>query len=479
MRIGIRKRLIISFVLLAVIPIAVILISLVVTFTKMEGQVGSDPQQDPAQQIEEINNSIAIVIGDNYSYIEDYDRFYLELEPFIAEYQLQVQIVDKQNILLFDSDDRTTSMKPASSDLVEMLESAGQGSSISKMFLYVFPVTVDGEEKATALVLFNPAVAPFNIFMDAIKGMVISFGAGFITFILLIILLTWDISRTILKPLAELNKATERIAKGDLEFNIHYNKKDELGNFARSFESMRLQLNESLAKQKVIENARKEMIASISHDLRTPIASIQGYVEGLQDGVAEDEETRNRYLSVIRDKTGQLNRQIEDLFEYSRLDAGQLELRVESVDSRTIFEKILQEVELRHGSKGPSLKIVRPLPSVNVQVDPQRLEQVMMNLLENAFRYVPEEGSVTVRSWTEDAHLIVAIEDNGPGIAERHLPHIFNSFFRGERSRSRKSGGSGLGLAICKYIIEAHTGRIWVESKEGEGTTFFFAIPNK
>lgn len=479
MRIGIRKRLIISFILLAVIPIAVILISLAVTFTKMEGRVGTDPQQDPAQQIKEINNRIAMVIGDNYSNIEEYDQFYLDLEPFIEEYQLQVQIVDNQNILLFDSDDRTASMKPASSDLVEMLESAGQGSSLSKLFLYKLPITVGGEEKATALVLFNPAVAPFNIFMDAIKGMVISFGAGFITFILLIILLTWDISRTILKPLAELNKATERIAKGDLEFNIHYNKKDELGNFARSFESMRLQLNESLAKQKVIENARKEMIASISHDLRTPIASIQGYVEGLRDGVAEDEETRNRYLSVIRDKTGQLNRQIEDLFEYSRLDAGQLELRVESVDSRDIFENILQEVELSHGDKGPSLRIVRPLPSVNVQVDPQRLEQVMMNLLENAFRYVPEEGRVTVRSWTDDAHLIVAIEDNGPGIAEMHLPHIFNSFFRGERSRSRKSGGSGLGLAICKYIIEAHVGRIWVESKEGEGTTFFFAIPIK
>ena len=479
MRIGIRKRLIISFVLLAVIPIAVIMISLAVIFTRMEGRVGTDPQQDPAKQIEEINNSIVLVIEANYAYIDDYDRFYLGLEPLISEYQLQVQIVDKQDMLLFDSGDRTASMKPASSALVEVLENAGQGSSLSKLFLYSLPITVGGEEEATALVQFNPAVAPFNIFIDAIKGMVISFGAGFISFILLIILLTWDISRTILKPLAELNKATERITKGDLEFNIHYNKKDELGNFARSFESMRLQLNESLAKQKVIENARKEMLASISHDLRTPIASIQGYVEGLRDGVAEDEETRNRYLSVIRDKTGQLNRQIEDLFEYSRLDAGQLELRAEDVDSRDILENILQEVELRHGNKGPALRVVRPLPAVKVQVDPQRLEQVMMNLLENAFRYVPEEGRVTVRSWADDAQLIVAIEDNGPGIAERHLPHIFNSFFRGERSRSRKSGGSGLGLAICKQIIEAHAGKIWVQSKEGEGTTFSFCIPIK
>lgn len=477
MRMGIRKRLIISFVLLAVIPIAVIMISLAVTFAKMEGQVGTDPQQDPNEQIKEINNRITFVIEANYSKIEDYDGFYLELEPLISEYQLQVQIVDKQNVLLFDSQDREASMKPASSALVEVLESAEQDSSISKLFIYSLPITVDGEEKATALVLFNPSVAPFNIFMDVIKGMVFSFGGGFVSFILLIILLTWYISRTILKPLAELNNATERIAKGDLEFNIHYTNNDELGNFARAFESMRLQLNESLAKQKAIENARKEMIASISHDLRTPIASIQGYVEGLRDGVAEDEETRNRYLSVIRDKTGQLNRQIEDLFEYSRFDAGQLRLRTEDVDSRDVLEKILQEVELRHGDKGPSLKIVRPLPSVNIQVDSQRLEQVMMNLLENAFRYVPEEGKVTVKSWEDDGELRVAIEDNGPGIPERHLPLIFNSFFRGEKSRSKKSGGSGLGLAICKHIVEAHGGRIWVESQEGKGTTFFFCIP--
>jgi len=450
-----------------------------VTFAGMEKKVGTNPQQDPSEQIKEINNSIAIVIEDNYSFVEEYDRFYLELEPFISEYQLQVQIVDNKNLLLFDSQDRNASMKPANPDLVEVLESTRHGSSISRLFIYAFPITVSGEEKAKALVMFNPAVAPFNIFMDAIKGMVVSFGAGVLSFILLIILLTWYISRTILKPLAELNMATERIAKGDLEFNINYTNTDELGNFARSFESMRLQLNESLEKQKAIENARKELIASISHDLRTPIASIQGYVEGLQDGVAEDEETRNRYLSVIRAKTSQLNRQIEDLFEYSRFDAGQLRLRTEDVDSREILESILQEVELGHRDKGPSLRIVRPLPSANIQVDSQRLEQVMMNLLENAFRYVPEEGLVTVRSWVGDGDLIVSIEDNGPGIPGTHLSHIFNSFFRGEKSRSRKSGGTGLGLAICRHIIEAHAGRIWVESKEGEGSTFFFSIPIK
>ena len=476
MKIGIRQRLIFSFVLLAVLPIAIIAGSLALTFGKMEGKLASG-EQDPSKQIAGINDRITSLIKENYLYIKDYDRFYLALVPLISEYKLHIQIVDNDNILLFDSQNKSSSLTPADPSLVEMLESTGRREGMARLFIYALPVIIDGEEKARALVVFNPSVEPFTMFMDVIKGMIFSLGSGFVSFILLIILLTWYISRTILKPLAELNQATERIAKGDLEFNIYTTNKDELGNFARAFESMLLQLKESLEKQKAIENARKEMIASISHDLRTPISSIQGYVEGLKDGVADDEETKNRYLKVIRDKTDQLNRQIEDLFEYSRLDAGQLKLRMEDADSREMLENVLGEVEFRHGNKGPSLEIIRPLPSVVVKVDPQRLEQVMMNLLENAFRYVPEDGQVEVKAWVDDESLIVAVEDNGPGIPEQHLPHLFNSFYRGEKSRSRKSGGTGLGLAICKYIVDAHSGRIWVESKEGEGSKFFFSIP--
>lgn len=477
MKIGIRKRLIISFVLLAVIPVAIIAISMTVTIAKMEGKIGDDPQNDPSEQIRQIFNAVSETIEINYPHIEDYDRFYAELEPLVEAYQFHIQIVDKQGILAFDSQDKAASMKPADPALIELARTVGQSSGISKMFLYGIPIMVEGEQTATAVVLFNSSAEPFSVLVDAIKGMILSFGLGLLSFILLIILFTWNVSRTILRPLKELNKATEKIAKGDLEFNIHYTNNDELGSFAGSFESMRLQLKESLQKQKAIEETRKEMIASISHDLRTPISSIQGYVEGLKDGVADDEETRNRYLSVIRDKTFQLNRQIDDLFEYSKLDAGQLRLRIEVVDSRVMLENILQSVELRRGDRGPCLEIIRPLPSVSLKVDSHRLEQVLMNLLENAFRYVPEEGWVKVKSWVEDSNLVVAVEDNGPGIPQQHIPHLFKSFFRGEKSRSRRSGGTGLGLAISKYIVEAHSGRIWVESQEGQGSTFCFSLP--
>lgn len=477
MRVGIRKRLIFSFILLAVIPAAVIIISMVGTFSKLENQIGDNSQQDPAKIVNEINTALTKVIEENYSKIEDYDFFYGKLEHLLSEYGLRIQVVDKQGILLFDSQDKEAVGKPAEESLKKIARSVGQDPVLSKFFLYGLPIKVDGQEKATALVRYDTSIEPFNVFADVIKGIIFSLAGGLCIFVLLIVLFTWYISRTILRPLEELNSATERIARGDLDFNIRYAKDDELGNFANSFESMRIQLKESLQKQKFLEKARKEMVASISHDLRTPISSIQGYVEGLIDGTADDEETRKRYLQVILDKTCQLNRQIEDLFEFSRLDAGRLRLKVEQVNSGNILEKILQSVELGRGENDPILVVERPLPEVQIKVDPQRLEQVMMNLLENAFRYLPQNGVIVVKSWADKDNLITAVADNGPGISQEDLPFIFDSFYRGDKSRSRKSGGSGLGLAICKYIVEAHGGRIWAESKDGEGSTFYFSLP--
>lgn len=477
MKIGIRKRLFSSFILLAVIPVAVIMISLVGTFSKLENQIGDNSRQDPAEKVNEINAALTRVIEENYSEIEDYDFFYQKVQYLVSEYGLRVQVVDKQGILLFDSQDKEAAMKPADESITKIADSIGQDPVLSKFFLYGLPIKVDGQDKATALVRYDTSIEPFNVFVDVIKGIIFSVAGGLFFFVMLIVLFTWYISRTILRPLEELNTATERIAKGDLDFNIRYTNNDELGNFANSFESMRIQLKESLQKQKFLEKARKEMVASISHDLRTPISSIQGYVEGLIDGMADDEETRKRYLQVIQDKTCQMNRQIEDLFEFSRLDAGQLRLKVEQVNSVKVLEKIVQSVELGRGENDPIIVLERPLPEVQIKVDPQRLEQVMMNLLGNAFRYLPQNGVVVVKAWADKDNLTTAVADNGPGISQQDLPFIFDSFYRGDKSRSRKSGGSGLGLAICKYIVEAHGGRIWAESKEGEGSTFYFSLP--
>jgi len=477
MKFGIKRRLILFFSLLIVIPLLVTFVSLGLTLMNIEGRFNEDPQYNLMEEVAQINQDITDTIQDNYPYISDYHKFQNVMKPFTEQVLTKIQVIDNNSMLLFDSQDQNASMKLADQALKERVQSVRENPTKATLFLYSLPIIIDGTEEALAFVWYNPSVAPFNEMTESIKGLALSLGAGIVSLILLIVLFTWYLSRLIIRPLNELNAATERIAQGDLAFNIHYNNNDELGIFAKSFESMRLQLMDSLEKQKVAENTRKEMIASISHDLRTPIASIKGYVEGLSDGVAEDKETVQRYLRVIRDKTEQLNRQIEDLFEFSQFDVGQLRLRMESVDSRDVLEKILQAFELHNQPEGPTLTIERPLSSVRISVDAQRIEQVMMNLLSNAFRYVPKNGSVRVRTLTDDAYITFAVEDNGPGIAHEDLGRIFDIFYRGEKSRSRGLGGTGLGLAICKHIVEAHGGKIWVESTEGMGSIFRFSIP--
>lgn len=476
MTIKIRTRIILSFVLIIVLPALVTFFSIALAFDKMEEKMLPSQENEASTQIEEINNQLRKTIIQSMPYVNDYNRFYSRLEPYIEKYQLHIRIIDNYGLLLFDSRDEAASMQKF------IQESDSKGLNIHFKFTqYNLPVIIDGKQTATAKITVNPEVSPFNTISDTVqeifKGILGGIGKGFLSLFLLIIFLTWYLSRTILNPLKNLSTATARIAQGDLDFEISSNRQDEIGIFVRAFNSMRLQLKDSLEKQRDYEKVRKEMIASISHDLRTPISSIKGYVEGLRDGMAEDEETYNRYLDVINDKTEQLNRQIEDLFQFSQLEIGRLEINLHLMNSRVLLESILHSYELRKNEKGPSIFVERPLAEVPVMADSRRLEQVITNLLENAIRYVSSEGKVVVRAFTQGDDLIVAVEDNGPGIAAEDIEHLFERFYRGEKSRSREFGGAGLGLAICKYIVESHHGRIWVKSEEGKGTIFMFSLP--
>jgi len=240
---------------------------------------------------------------------------------------------------------------------------------------------------------------------------------------------------------------------------------------------MRLQLKESLEKQKKLEEARKELIASVSHDLRTPITSIKGYVEAIQDGKAHNEEKLNQYLEIIHDKTNKLDRLIEDLFQFSQLELGNLPLNKEVCNSKVLFQSIATEYRLAIDSK-QTFTLEEPNESVDVYIDIYMMERVFENILQNALRYLPKDhGEIKISYRTQQHFLEVLITDNGEGIRSEDLPHIFNRFYRGEKSRSREYGGAGLGLSICKEIIEAHLGKIWVESSYGKGSTFYIQLP--
>jgi signal transduction histidine kinase len=287
----------------------------------------------------------------------------------------------------------------------------------------------------------------------------------------------WIISRNILKPLGELGRATKNIREGNFDFTISYQENDEMGDLSRAFDEMKDQLKDLKEKQAAHETARKELIASISHDLRTPMSSIKGYVEGLQDGIIHDQERFQRYISVIKNKTESLDHLIEALFQYSQLDMQHTEGAFSVWNSKELLETIINPLQMEFIDNPIQLEIMEPFPKVNLSVNANELAQVFDNLVSNAKRYVDTQGIVTIRVSANKHYLKVSVTDNGAGIAQEDLPFVFDQFYRTEKSRSRHFGGTGLGLAICKKIVDKHGGKIWAESELDVGTSFYFTIP--
>ena len=307
------------------------------------------------------------------------------------------------------------------------------------------------------------------------------FIAGTIVFLLAAnAILSWTVSRSILRPLARLEAAALRIKEGDLSPDLSVHDRggrqagaDEFGRVEASFEEMRQRLQETLRENMAEEEQRREMIAGISHDLRTPISAIKGYVEGLLDGVADTREKQDRYLHTIRGKAELLDRLIDDLSLYSGYETGTLTLDKTPMDFSSFLEETLDELAFDF----PDLKMVHgEFDPINLDFDAQQFRRVVTNIVQNAARHAaPCTLRVTAR--TADSMATVILADDGPGIAEDDLPRIFERFYRADKARNQKTGGHGLGLSIAKMIVEAHGGKIRAESALGEGTRIILSLP--
>lgn len=268
-----------------------------------------------------------------------------------------------------------------------------------------------------------------------------------------------------------------QVAGGDFSARIHLAERDELSEVADAFNFMNNELERSFARQRELEQARRDLIAAVSHDLRTPLTSIQAMVEALADDVVTDPATVQRYYGAIRSQIGNLAGLINDLFELAQLETGQVELMLEPVNLNDLLSDVLETMQAQAGTKGVSLKGIfsEDLPIIKGEL--AKIQRVMYNLVQNAIRHTPAGGSISLATRLAPEGVNVEVADTGEGITPEDLPYIFEQFFRGEKSRSRETGGAGLGLAIAKRIVEAHQGRIWVESQVGQGTRFSFVLP--
>ncbi|MHB8963896.1 MAG: sensor histidine kinase [Saccharofermentanales bacterium] len=285
------------------------------------------------------------------------------------------------------------------------------------------------------------------------------------------------LSRSIANPLARLRNAVGEISNGNLDYAVIEEGDDEVREVLKALEQMRLKLEESVHTQMKYDDNRKMLVSSISHDLKTPITSIKGYVEGILDGVARTPDKQEKYLRTIYTKAVQIDTMIDDLLFYSKLDLNQIPFHFEKTDVFRYLQDCEEENETEMSRNGIAMTLESNLDGIRfVMMDRERMKRVVLNILDNARKYMDKSNGVIRIILRETAgNVIIEIADNGAGIPKESLPLIFDRFYRSDSARST-AGGSGLGLAIAREIVEGHSGQIWVTSKENAGTQFMISL---
>lgn len=282
--------------------------------------------------------------------------------------------------------------------------------------------------------------------------------------------------RAVLGPLKELRTAAESIAEGNLNFEVLACEDKELNDLCTSFDQIRQRLKVNAEQELKIEKERNMLIANLSHDMRTPITTIKGYLEGIRDGVADSPEKTQKYLDTIYSKALILERLVDNMTQYSELELGRMQYAFEFVDLTEYLMDLEEDYKQSLEDAGFRLEGMLLDMPLMVVADRAKLKRVLDNLLSNAIKYNKEGGIVRVTTETDGKGVVLSISDTGIGIKESDVSKVFDGFYRGDASRSNIKG-NGLGLSISKQIIESHRGKIWIKSEENVGTQVFIYLP--
>lgn len=304
------------------------------------------------------------------------------------------------------------------------------------------------------------------------------------TFIMIIILImtsiiiTFWLKRDIYNPIKQISIAMQNIADGNFDYHLSETRDDEIGQLFGNYEQMRLRLKENAEEKAENEKKQKELVSNISHDLKTPITSIKGYVEGIMDGVANTPEKMDKYIKTIYNKANDMDRLINELTIYSGIDSNKIPYHFHILNISDYFSDCIEEIGLDLESKNIHLNYTNLAPpDTCVVADPEQMKKVINNIVSNSVKYMGHDNGIISISILDDNESVkIEIEDNGKGIASKDIGNIFERFYRTDASRNSLQGGSGIGLSIVKKIVEDHGGYVWATSKEGEGTCMHFVL---
>ena len=304
------------------------------------------------------------------------------------------------------------------------------------------------------------------------------FISAFIILISVALVVGLWVYRSIAVPLVKLKKATQNIKEGNLDFVLDVEGNDEFSELCQDFEEMRRRLKESTEEKNLIEKENKELISNISHDLKTPITAVKGYIEGIMDGVADTPEKMDRYVRTIYNKTNEMDHLINELTFYSKIDTNRIPYTFGKLNVEDYFADCAEEVGLELETRGIELVYANYVEKdVMVIADGEQIRRVIHNIISNAIKYMDKpKGIIQIRIKDVGDFIQIEIEDNGKGIGPKDLPYIFDRFYRTDVSRNSSKGGNGIGLSIVKKILEDHGGKVWATSRLGIGTIMYFVL---
>lgn len=478
---SIKYRLILSYMGMIVIPI--ILITLL-NFTFSFFIVGDSenlidlikPGKKFGEYMEsnmDIGRSLNIALLDNQEYLMN-NSYIKSLEDKLKEFHAGV-LIRKDDEILYATKEIKDLVKP--NDLPKFKEEYNREKYIRFDDGYTIGYHIDyylDGAKVSIFVISNS----LEIKKEIRKGSGVLTISIIIVLVLTTLALTYSIYTDIMRSIKKLRHAADEMKNGNLDYEIKKHLDDEIGELSLAFEEMRLRLKYSLEVQKKYEENRKNLISNISHDLKTPIMSIKGYIEGIKDGIAHSPEKMERYIDTIYEKSKDMELLINELFLFSSLDLEKEDFNFQIVDIIEFLKFSVEDLSFDLEKVGGKIDLSYDCEAVFVEADLQKLKRVVLNIVGNAIKYRKEESLIVDInvSKLEKEEVVVEIKDNGKGISRENLPFIFDRFYRGDKSRNTSVIGSGLGLAISKQIIEKHGGRIWAESNSNVGTSIFFSL---
>ncbi len=479
---SIRIRLLLSYIAMLLIPLFLLAIAVVIVLVSLIGDIQSlykidfrqgDPFKAIKQNQEDILSEVkqqAIKDPESLTNPESAKKWDLKLQDINMG-----MVVQKNKDIVYAS--------PNISDFVREITEEFSGSlddektrHFAEHFFTSSKYEFKFSDQSDGNVFFIINASPFAKFAGKYLSALI------LSLLLILIVtngaLTYLVSRSIVRPLKALQRAAEQIKEGNLDHAVTSKSRDEIGDLFRAFDQMRGRLKQSVHVQLQDEENRKELISNISHDLKTPITSIKGYVEGIMDGVADTPDKLDKYVKTIYSKATDMDRLIDELFLFSKLDLQNLPFQFEKTDIVRFLEDCAEEVRFDLDKHHISLLLSLPADQpVYAAADREKLKRVLLNIIENSVKYMDKpERYISIRLAAQADWMLIQVEDNGQGVPKEALPRLFERFYRTEQSRNTTTGGSGLGLAIAKQIIEGHGGEIRATSELGQGTSIFFTL---